>query len=108
MARRKVLPTIVADYDSDGITFICDGEVIDDLELSWDDLDDAELVAEMAEELVEYIDADDLLNVDNPAATVRKALRQLRQTPAGRRATAVDDEFDAEDGPDDDDDEYDA
>ena len=109
MARRKVLPTIEAYYDSDGITFTCDGEVIEDLELAWEDLDDSELVAEMADELVEYIDADDLVNVDNPAATVRKVLRQLRQTPAGRRAARDDDEgFDSDEGPDDDlDDDYD-
>ncbi|HSH69991.1 MAG TPA: hypothetical protein VK997_08740 [Deferrisomatales bacterium] len=111
MARRKVLPTIEAHYDSDGITFFCDDEVIEDLEMSWDDLEDPELVAEMADELVEYIDADDLVNVDNPAGTVRKVLRQLRRTQVARRATGDEDEddgFDPDDGSADDlDDDYD-
>ena len=109
MARRKVLPTIVAHYDSDGITFTCDDEVIEDLELAWDDLDDSELGAEMADELVEYIDAGDLVNVDNPAGTVRKVLRQLRQTQEARRATGDEDEgFDPDEGSADDlDDDYD-
>lgn len=107
MARRKVLPTIEAHYDSDGITFFCDDEVIEDLELAWDDLDDSELVAEMADELVEYIDADDLVNVDNPAGAVRRVLRQLRQTSVARRAIGDEDD-DEEDGFDDDpDDDYD-
>lgn len=110
MARRMVLPTIEAHYDSDGITFSCDDEVIEDLEMSWDDLDDPELIAEMADELVEYIDADDLVNVDNPASTVRKVLRQLRQTQVARRATGDEDDdgFEPDDGPADDlDDDYD-
>jgi hypothetical protein len=107
MARRKVLPTIEAHYDSDGITFFCDDEVIEDLELAWDDLDDSELVAEMADELVEYIDADDLVNVDNPAGTVRRVLRQLRQTSVARRAIGDEDDDEVDGFDDDPDDDYD-
>jgi hypothetical protein len=103
MAKRRVLPTIDAHYDADGISFTCDGEAIEDMELSWEDLDDSELVAELAEELVEYIDADDLVNVDNPAGTVRRVLRQLSGSRRARRKTG--DEVDDLEPDDDTDDE---
>lgn len=107
MARRRVLPTIEAHYDSDGITFTCDGEVMEDLELSWEDLDDPELVAEMADELVEYIDADDLVNVDNPTGTVRRVLRQLGRTAAATLGDDGEIGLDPDDEPHGPDDDYD-
>jgi hypothetical protein len=86
MQRKKILPTIEAACDEDGLVFYCDGEPIEDMEFSWDDLSDPELVTEVAEELVEYIDSDELEDIDNPVQAVRQALRKLRKTKVAKKA----------------------
>jgi DNA-binding transcriptional ArsR family regulator len=91
--RKKILPTIEAVCDAEGVAFTCDGEPIEDMEFSWEDLTDPELLTEIAEELVEYIDSDELVEIDNPIRTVSRALRQLRKTKVTRK---VDEESEAE------------
>jgi uncharacterized protein YxjI len=89
MPKKSILPTIEAVYDEDGLAFYCDGEPIEDMEFTWEDLADPELLTEVAEEIVEYIDSDELEDIDNPIAAVRKAITQLRK---GRMARKPDDE----------------
>ena len=93
MAKRKILPGIHAVTDEDGLTFYCDGEPIEDMEFTWEDLADPELLTEVAEEIVEYIDSDELEDIDNPIAAVRKAINLLRK---GRMARKSEDEEDDE------------
>lgn len=97
MPRKQILPTIVAVYDESGLAFYCDGEPIEDMEFTWDDLSDPELVVEVAEELVEYIDSDEIEDIDNPVGAVTRALRQLRKSKAARKAEAEDDDGGDED-----------
>ncbi|GAB4262999.1 MAG: hypothetical protein Kow0092_13620 [Deferrisomatales bacterium] len=97
MPKKKVLPTIVAEYDEEGVSFICDGEPIEDMEFSWEDLADPELVTEVAEELIEYIDSDELEDVDNPVAVVRRVIHQLRKSKVARRGAAEEEEEAEED-----------
>jgi hypothetical protein len=92
MPKKSILPTIEAVYDEDGLAFYCDGEPIEDMEFSWEDLADPELVTEVAEEIVEYIDSDELEDIDNPVAAVRKALTQLRKGRMARKAREEDEE----------------
>lgn len=92
MPKKKILPTIVAEYDEEGLSFSCDGEPIEDMEFSWEDLSDPELVTEVAEELVEYIDSDELVDIDDPMSTVRRALRQLRKTKVARKSVEEEEE----------------
>ncbi len=100
MPRKLILPTIVAVYDESGLAFYCDGEPIEDMEFTWDDLADPELLVEVAEELVEYIDGDEIEDIDNPVGTVTRALRQLRKSKVARKAAPDDDGGD--DDPDED------
>jgi hypothetical protein len=79
MARRKILPGIVVVHDSEGVSFHCDGEPIEDMEFSWEDLEDSDLVNEVAEELVEYIDGDEIEDIENPVATVMRELKRLHR-----------------------------
>ncbi len=79
MARRKILPGIVVVHDSEGVSFHCDGEPIEDMEFSWEDLEDADLVNEVAEELVEYIDGDEIEDIENPVAMVMRELKRLHR-----------------------------
>jgi hypothetical protein len=95
MARRKILPGIVVVHDKDGVSFHCDGEPIEDMEFSWEDLDDADLVNEVAEELVEYIDGDEIEDIENPVATVFRELRRLRRE-YGAQKGEEEEEFAAE------------
>lgn len=104
MPRKSILPTIDALYDEDGVSFECDREPIEDMEFSWEDLSDPELLTEVAEELVEYIDSDELEDIDNPVAAVRKAIAQLRKGRAARKSDEdeedeedLDDEFEEDD-----------
>ena len=106
MSRKKILPTIEAIYDGEGVTFTCDGEPIEDMEFTWEDLSDPELVTEVAEELVEYIDSDELVDIDNPVKAATRVLRQLRKTKVARKA-AEEDEVQEEDIDDLDDEEMD-
>src|SRR5512133_1249409 len=92
MAKKSILPTIDAVYDEDGLAFYCDGEPIEDMEFSWEDLADPELLTEVAEEIVEYIDSDELEDIDNPIASVRKALMQLRKGRMARKAQEEEEE----------------
>ena len=104
--RRKILPTIEALCDDEGVAFTCDGEPIEDMEFSWEDLSDPELLTEVAEELVEYIDNDELEDIDNPVKAATKVLRDLRK----KKAVSKDDEgmeIDEDDLDDFDDDEMD-
>ncbi|MEW6486871.1 MAG: hypothetical protein AB1578_03030 [Thermodesulfobacteriota bacterium] len=111
MPRKRILPTIDAVYDENGVAFLCDGEPIEDMEFSWEDLSDPELVTEVAEELAEYIDSDELEDVDNPVRAVMRGIRQLRTSKVARKAEEeereeADDEGDLhEDYEEDDDDE---
>ena len=104
MPKKSILPTIDAVYDEDGLAFYCDGEPIEDMEFTWEDLSDPELLTEVAEEIVEYIDSDELEDIDNPVAAVRKAIGQLRKGRAARKSDVdeeeeedLDDEFEEED-----------
>lgn len=104
MPKKSILPTIDAVYDEDGLSFYCDGEPIEDMEFTWDDLADPELLTEVAEEIVEYIDSDELEDIDNPVAAVRKAIAQLRKGRVARKSSEddededeLDEEFDEED-----------
>ena len=104
MPKKQILPTIEAVYDSDGLAFFCDGEPIEDMEFTWEDLSDGELVAEVAEELAEYIDSSELEDIDNPVKAVSRAIRQLRKSKVAAKAL----EEDADEGLDSDgDDELD-
>ncbi|MBI5017072.1 MAG: hypothetical protein HZB55_16495 [Deltaproteobacteria bacterium] len=101
MPKKSILPTIDAVYDGDGLSFYCDGEPIEDMEFTWEDLADPELLTEVAEELVEYIDSDELEDIDNPVAAVRKAITQLRKGRVVRKSEVeeedeeeLDEEFD--------------
>lgn len=106
MPKKNILPTIDAVYGEDGLAFHCDGEPIEDMEFTWEDLADPELLTEVAEELVEYIDSDELEDIDNPVAAVRRALVQLRKGRAARKSEDDDDEDeDLDDGFEDDDDD---
>ena len=55
-------------HDSEGIVFHCDGEPIEDMEFSWEDLEDSDFVKEVAEEMVEYVDGDEIEDIENPVA----------------------------------------
>ena len=92
MPKKSILPTIDAVYDEDGLSFYCDGEPIEDMEFTWEDLSDPELMTEVAEELVEYIDSDELEDIDNPIAAVRRAISQLRKGRAARKSEDDDEE----------------
>lgn len=103
MPKKKILPTIHVTYDAEGLVFYCDGEPIEDMEFGWDDLSDPELITEITDELVEYIDGDDLQDIDNPGSVVRRVLRQLKNSKYAKQA----DEDDYEDrNLDDDYDDY--
>jgi hypothetical protein len=101
MGKRKILPGIEAVYDSEELSFICDGEVIEDMEFTWDDLDDTELLREVADELVEYLDVDDLDELDNPRATVVRKLKKLHKDRGGTSTSEDDDVYDDDDEDDD-------
>jgi len=92
MPKKRILPTIEAIYDEDGLAFYCDGEPIEDMEFTWEDLSDPELVTEVAEELAEYIDSDELEDIDNPIRVVMRAIRQLRKTKIATKATEADED----------------
>ena len=76
MGKRKLLPGIEVVYDEDGLLFYCDDEPIEDMEFSWEDMADSELVAEVAEELAEFVEADDEADI-NPGRTVLTRLKKL-------------------------------
>ncbi len=105
MPKKSILPTIEAVYDEDGLAFYCDGEPIEDMEFSWEDLADPELLTEVAEEIVEYIDSDELEDIDNPIAAVRKALTQLRKGRIARKAQEDEEEEDLDEDFEDEDEE---
>ncbi len=86
MPRKTIVATIEAVYDSEGVVFWCEGEPLEDMEFSWEDLADPELCAEAAEELAEYVDAGDLEDVDHPVETISRALDRLCRTAAARQA----------------------
>ncbi len=86
MPKKKILSTLEAVYDEEGVVFLCDGEPLEDMEFGWEDLADEELRAEVAEELAEYVEAEDLEDVDNPVRAISTALRQLLRTSVARRA----------------------
>jgi len=74
------------------------------MEFTWEDLADPELLTEVAEEIVEYIDSDELEDIDNPIAAVRKAITQLRKGRMSRKSEEdeeeeedLDEEFEEED-----------
>ncbi|TLN05362.1 hypothetical protein FDZ71_11510, partial [bacterium] len=71
MAKRRILPGIDIVYDSEELSFKCDGEPIEDMEFTWEDMKDPALLAEVAEELAEYLD-EEAESIDNPVA-VKKA-----------------------------------
>ena len=96
MPKKRILPTIEAIYDEDGLAFYCDGEPIEDMEFTWEDLSDSELVTEVAEELAEYIDSDELEDIDNPIRVVMRAIRQLSKTKIATKAAENDEERDEE------------
>lgn len=102
MGKRKVLPGIEVVYDSEELSFLCDDEPIEDMEFAWDDLDDSELVREIADELVEYLDVDELDELDNPQATVMRKLKKLHSSLDVSSADELDEYVD-----DDDDEEVD-
>ncbi len=104
MPKKKILPTIDAIYDEDGLAFFCEGEAIEDMEFGWEDLTDPELLSEVAEELVEYIDSDELEDIDNPVGVVTRALRQLRKSKHARKVEEDEEEGIDEDYEDDDED----
>ena len=106
MPRKRILPTIEAIYDEDGVVFHCDGEPIEDMEFTWEDLTDPELVTEVAEELAEYIDSDELEDIDNPIRVVMRAIRQLRKTKIATKATEADEDLEEGDEEGDLEDEY--
>jgi hypothetical protein len=102
MGKRKILPGIVAVYDSEELSFLCDDEVIEDMEFTWDDLDDSELLREVADELVEYLDVDDLDELDNPRATVVRKLKKLHKDRGGASPSEDHDDYEDDDDEDDD------
>jgi len=106
MPRKRIFPTIEAIYDEDGLAFYCDGEPIEDMEFTWEDLTDPELVTEVAEELAEYIDSDELEDIDNPIRVVMRAIRQLRKTKIATKAAEADEDREEEEEEGDLEDEY--
>ncbi len=106
MPRKKILSTLEAVYDEEGVVFHCDGEPLEDMEFGWEDLADEELRAEVAEELAEYVETEDLEDVDNPVQAISTALRQLLRTSVARRALEEmeEDEEDLDEALDEDDD----
>ena len=105
MAKRKILPGIHAVTDEDGLTFYCDGEPIEDMEFSWEDLTDGDLVNEVAEELVEYLEDEEADELENPVEDVVKKLKRLRDDHVGKKENAEEEEFEVEIEAEDDDDE---
>lgn len=106
MAKRKILPGIEAVHDNEGIVFYCDGEPIEDMEFTWEDLEDAELVQEVAEEVVEYLEEDAADELDNPVAEVVRQVKRLRESHVGKKESAEeDDDFESEPEEEDDDEE---
>lgn len=101
MPKRKIISTLEAVYDEEGVVFYLDGEPVEDMEFSWDDLFDEELRAEAAEELAEYVEAEDLEDVDHPVQAILSGIGKLLKTPVARRAW----ESFREDEEDDDEDE---
>ncbi len=90
MAKRKILPGIYAVYDEEGVEFHCDDELIEDLEFTWEDLEDSELVAQTAEELAEYLDGEDAHSIENPVSQAQRQLKKLRN----EIVASLDDDFD--------------
>ncbi|GAB6062228.1 hypothetical protein [Deferrisoma palaeochoriense] len=107
MPKRKILSSLEAVYDEDGVVFYCDGEPVEDMEFSWEDLFDEELRAEAAEELAEYVEADELEDVDNPVQVILSELAKLLRTPVARKAYESFEEEDDEEDLDEEDEDLD-
>jgi len=95
MPKRRIISTLEAVYDEEGVVFYCDGEALEDMEFGWEDLADEELRSEVAEELAEYVEPEDTEDVDNPVQEISTALRQLLRTRVAKAALA---ELEEEDG----------
>ena len=87
MAKRKILPGITVEHDEDGVTFHCDDEPIEDMEFAWEDFDDPDLMSEVAEELVEYIDGEESEDIENPIAKVMREIKKLRRQHQSAKST---------------------
>ena len=105
MAKKKLIPTIDVVYDSEELTFHCDGEPLEDMDFTWEDLDDSNLLLEIADELVEYLDTDDVDDVDNPTQKLIRSLKKLRATIVGAKSDDDEDDLDEDELDDDDDDD---
>lgn len=105
MAKKKIIPGIQALSDEDGVVFYCDGEPIEDMEFSWEDLTDSDLLMEVAEELVEYLEDEDADEIDNPLDTVVKKIKRLRDDYVGKKENAEEEELDVDVDVEEDDDE---
>lgn len=101
MAKRRLLPGIEVLFNEEELSFLCDGEPIEDMEFTWDDFDDTELLREVADELVEYVDIDEIDELQNPRAGVVKKLIKLRDASGG----SSEEDYDEEDDDDEDDDD---
>lgn len=107
MAKKKILPGIHVVTDEEGLVFYCDGEPLEDMEFAWEDLSDGDLVLEVAEELVEYLEDEEADELDNPVDSVVKKIKRLRDDHVGKKETVEEEEFDADAEVDDDDDDDD-
>jgi len=96
MAKKKIIPGIQALTDEDGVVFYCDGEPIEDMEFSWEDLTDSDLLMEVAEELVEYLEDEDADELDNPLDTVVKKIKRLRDDYVGKKENVEEEELDVD------------
>jgi hypothetical protein len=91
MAKRRILPGIDVVYDAEELSFRCDGEQIEDMEFTWEDLKDPALLAEVAEELAEYLD-EDAQDIDNPVSLIKSRLKQIRRSQTADETTGEDEE----------------
>lgn len=105
MAKRKIIPGIHVVTDDDGLVFYCDGEPIEDMEFTWEDLTDSDLINEVAEELVEYLEDEEADELENPVEEVIKKIKRLRDDHGGKKETAEEEEFEVEVEVDEDDDD---
>jgi hypothetical protein len=91
MAKRRILPGIDVVYDNEELSFRCDGEQIEDMEFTWEDLKDPALLSEVAEELAEYLD-EDAEDIDNPVSLIKSRLKQIRRSQTADETTGEDEE----------------
>lgn len=105
MAKKKIIPGIHAITDEEGLVFYCEGEPIEDMEFTWEDLTDSDLLMEVAEELVEYLEDDEADELDNPLDAIVKKIKRLRDDHVGKKENAEEEEFDADAEVEEDDDD---